>query len=101
MARYYRLLKNFKTFSCKFDDPHVFSHSGVKVTGFSLIRSLAVTTSNSDKLLQSGFYFWVLRLRLDKKITFRLQHRKFPSKIKCNKPILNRAIKSFPLQLFD
>ena len=62
MVRYCTLFKVFEVFSCKIGDPHVFSHSGIKVTeGFSAISNLAVTTriainySRADFLLKGIF----------------------------------------------
>ena len=45
MVRYSRLFNVFEVFSSKIRDPHLFSHSGIKVAeGFPIINNLAVAT---------------------------------------------------------
>ena len=56
MVRYCRLLDIFKTFSCKIRDPHVFSHSGVKVTEvYSVISNLVAATRIAIKYSRVDF----------------------------------------------
>ena len=87
MARYCRLFNIFWVFPCKIRDPHVFSHSGIKVMeGFSVISKIAVTTPIAINYSRVDFFSseslkWnkVLNLHLDLNIIFNLQNGKFLS----------------------
>ena len=84
MVRYCRLFNVFKTFSCKIGDPHVFTHSGIKVVeGFPIISNLAVTARIVINYSRVDFFLkWifksnsVLSLHLDLKFIFCLQYGK-------------------------
>ena len=92
MVRYCRLLNDFKTFSCKIRDPHVFSHSSIKVTeDLFVISNLAVTKRIAINYSRADFSLkWISEsLHLDLKITFNLQYDKFLSEV-----LLSLALKS-------
>ena len=73
----------FKAFSCKIGDPHVFSHSRIKMSGFPIISNLAVTTRIMINYSRANFFSSgsinrnsVLSLHLDLKIISSLQYGK-------------------------
>ena len=84
MVRYCRLSNVFETFSCKIEDPHVFSHIGIKVAeSFPIISNLAVTTRIMITYSRANFFSSgsinrnsALSLHLDLKIISSLQYVK-------------------------
>ena len=107
MVRYCRLHNVFEAFSCEIRDPHVFSRSSINVTeGISNLTGKRLKndmqSAISDHLLQCNCTinfddFDILAAESNK---FKLLLRE-SLLIKRDKPILNRTIKSFPLELFD
>ena len=77
MVRYCRLFNVFDVFSCEIGNPHVFSHSGIKVADVFPISNLAVTTRIKINYSRANFFFSSGSLNRNSVFTLHLRSKNY------------------------